>query len=114
MKTLFIDIDGTLFKHNGSFSDIALKEATLLPDVRERMDEWCSKEYKIILTTARRESLRARTESELARLGIPYDVLVMGISKGHRVVINDRRPNGDKTAFAINIGRDHGLEGIDL
>ena len=78
------------------------------------MDEWCSKGYKIILTTARRESLRARTESELARLGIPYDVLVTGIGNGHRVVINDRRLNGDKTAFAINIGRDHGLEGIDL
>lgn len=114
MKTLFIDIDGTLFKHNGSFSDIALKESTLLPNARERMDEWCSKEYKIILTTARRESLRARTESELARLGVPYDVLVMGISKGHRVIINDSRPNGDKTAFAINIGRDHGLGDVDL
>ena len=44
MKTLFIDIDGTVLKHQGSFSDISMKEATLLPAARERMNEWCSKE----------------------------------------------------------------------
>jgi len=109
MTTLFIDIDGTLFKHQGTFSDICMKEATLLPNVREKMNEWCAKEYKIILTTARRESMRSITEMQLSRLGVPYDILVMGISKGHRIIINDRRPSGDKTAFAINVGRDHGL-----
>ena len=114
MKTLFIDIDGTLFEHKGTFSNIALTESTLLPNAREKMDEWCSKEYRIILTTARRESLRNRTESELQRLCIPYDCLVMGISKGQRVLINDRRPSGDDTAFAINIDRDTGLGDIEV
>ena len=114
MKTLFIDIDGTLFEHKGTFSNIALSESTLLPNAREKMDEWCSKEYRIILTTARRESLRNRTESELQRLGVPYDCLIMGISKGQRVVINDRRPSGDDTAFAINIDRDTGLGDVEV
>jgi|TARA_Y100000310_G_C20700711_1_gene829607 hydroxymethylpyrimidine pyrophosphatase-like HAD family hydrolase len=114
MTTLFIDIDGTLLKHQGTFSDICMKEATLLPNVREKMNEWCSKEYKIILTTARRESMRRETERQLSKLGVPYDTLVMGISKGRRIIINDRRPNGDKTAFAVNVGRDHGLGDADL
>jgi hydroxymethylpyrimidine pyrophosphatase-like HAD family hydrolase len=114
MKTLFIDIDGTILKHHGTFSEISMKEATLLPSARERMNEWCSKEYKIILTTGRRESMRETTELQLDNLGIPYDQLVMGLSKGSRIVINDRRPNGDDTAFAINVGRDYGLGDIEI
>ena len=114
MKTLFIDIDGTILEHKGTFSDISLKEASLLPGVRERMNEWCSKEYTIILTTARRESLRSVTVGQLEKLGIPYDSLIMGISKGGRFIINDRRPNGNDTAFAINVDRDGGLAGVEL
>ena len=114
MKTLFIDIDGTILKHQGTFSEISMKEATLLPDARDRLNEWCSKEYKIILTTGRRESMRKTTELQLGRLGIPYDQLVMGLSKGNRIVVNDRRPNGDDTAFAINVNRDYGLGDIEI
>ena len=114
MKTLFIDIDGTLFKHKGTFSNIAMSESTLLPDAREKMNEWCSKEYKIILTTARRESLREKTEQDLSRLGIPYDNLIMGISKGQRIIINDKRPTGEETAFAINVERDEGLGEVNI
>ena len=114
MKTLFIDIDGTLLEHKGTFSDISLKEASILPGVREKMNEWCSKEYSIILTTARRESLREVTQAQLAKLGIPYDSLVMGISKGGRFIINDRRPSGKDTAFAVNVDRDAGLGGVEL
>lgn len=114
MKTLFVDIDGTILKHQGSFSDISLKEATLLPHARDRMNEWCSKEYKIVLTTGRRESMRKTTELQLDRLGVPYDYLVMGLSKGNRIVINDRRPNGNDTAYAINIDRDQGLGDIEI
>lgn len=114
MKTLFIDIDGTILRHQGTFSEISMKEANLLPDARERLNEWCSKEYKIILTTGRRESMRKTTELQLDRLGVPYDQLVMGLSKGNRIVINDRRPSGDDTAFAININRDYGLGDIEI
>lgn len=114
MKTLFLDIDGTLFRHQGTFSDIAQKPANLLPNVREKMNEWCSKEYKIILTTARRESLREKTEQDLSKLGIPYDNLIMGISKGQRIIINDKRPSGEETAFAINVERDEGLGEVSI
>ena len=78
------------------------------------MNEWCSKEYKIILTTARRESLREKTEQDLSKLGIPYDNLIMGISKGQRIIINDKRPSGEETAFAINVERDEGLGEVSI
>jgi len=78
------------------------------------MNEWCSKEYKIILTTARRESLREKTEQDLSKLGIPYDNLIMGISKGQRIIINDKRPTGEETAFAINVERDEGLGEVNI
>lgn len=113
-KTLFIDIDGTLFKHQGPFSDIALKKPELNPGVQEKMDDWCSKEYNIILTTARREGLRAITESQLQSLGIPYDQLVMGIGKGERIIINDARPNGGITASSINLVRNEGFGDINI
>tara|TARA_R100001377_G_scaffold85281_1_gene71227 strand:+ start:9615 stop:10151 length:537 start_codon:yes stop_codon:yes gene_type:complete len=113
-KTLFIDIDGTMFKHQGTFSDIALKTPQLMPGVRDKMNEWCSNECTIILTTARRESLRAKTEKQLNDLGVPYDHLVMGIGKGKRIIINDRRPNGDDTAASVNIKRNEGFENIEI
>ena len=109
MKTLFIDIDGTILKHQGTFSDISLKEATLLPNARERMNEWCSKEYKIILTTARRESMRHTTELQLNQLGVPYDQLVMGLKNHPRVLINDDRDGMKITAYARTLAR---IEGI--
>tara|TARA_R110000796_G_scaffold22928_7_gene66016 strand:- start:1360 stop:1896 length:537 start_codon:yes stop_codon:yes gene_type:complete len=113
-KTLFIDIDGTMFRHQGTFSDIALKTPQLMPGVRDKMNEWCSDECTIVLTTARRESLRTTTEKQLNDLGVPYDHLVMGIGKGKRIIINDRRPNGDDTAASININRNEGFENVEI
>ena len=113
-KTLFIDIDGTLFKHQGEFSDIVLKTPQLMPGVRDKMNEWCSNEHSLVLTTARRESLRTTTEKQLNDLGVPYDHLIMGIGKGERIIINDRRTNGDETASSININRNEGFENIEI
>ena len=39
--------------------------------------------------TGRRESVRERTESELRRLGVPFDVLLMGHADSGRILIND-------------------------
>ena len=46
--------------------------------------------------------MRSITESELSKLGIFYDILVMGCNRGHRVLINDLKPYSNmKTAFAF-------------
>ena len=76
--------------------------------------EWDKKGYNIILTTGRKESLRKTTEEQLSRIGIFYDKLVMGIGGGDRIVVNDNKPDGRQTAFAINLERDKGIKDINL
>ena len=48
---------------------------------------------------------------QLKSYGIFYDQLVMGVGGGDRVVINDRKPNGERnTACAINLNRNEGIK----
>jgi len=56
-KTIFCDIDGTILRHSHKFSDITLHDPELLEGVLSKFNEWDSKGYKIILTTARKESV---------------------------------------------------------
>jgi len=121
--TLFIDIDGTLVSFPDTeeeYRKIATgdQKMFLLPGVREKLWEWESKGYKIILTTGRREMFRYETEYALKCAGIGYEQLIMGVGCGPRYVINDRKPgikNGKKdTAFAINVDRNEGLENVEI
>jgi hypothetical protein len=58
--------------------------------------------------------MRAATEKQLAELGIFYDQLIMGMGGGPRIVINDNKPSGQETAFAINLERNKGINDIIL
>lgn len=114
-KTLFIDIDGTLVKHKGNQTNMFLGEMEVLPGVLEKFNEWDAKGYKIILTTGRKECLRKVTEKELLKNGIFYDQLIMGLTRGERVLINDKKPGNDmNVATAIQLKRDDGLSGINI
>ena len=108
-KTIFCDIDGTLLKHHGGLYPITQNEAEILPNVIDAISVWKGKDYKIILTTGRPESMRELTVEQLSSFGIFYDILIMGLPRGERIVINDSKPNGTKTATAINIERNKGL-----
>ncbi len=116
-KTIFSDIDGTLVKHCG---DITLYEnpeyeLEVLFGVHEKLEEWKSKGYYLVLTTGRRKSLRSATESQLKRAGIWYDDLVMGFGGAPRYAINDTKPNSDdETIFAITVKRNVGIENIKI
>ncbi len=113
-KTIFLDIDGTLINHTNILTE-QLKDAQLLDGTIEKLIEWDRKGYNIILTTGRRESMRAKTEEQLSNLGIFYDKLIMGIGGGSRIIINDRKPNSsDDTCFAINIDRNKGIKNIEI
>ena len=114
-KTIFLDIDGCVLKHNGNLSEQITQPAVLLPGVKEKFNEWDLKGYKIILVTGRRESLRRFTEEQLIYCGIYYDQLIMGINRGERIIINDKKPNNDVcTASAIEIERNKGLKNIQI
>jgi hydroxymethylpyrimidine pyrophosphatase-like HAD family hydrolase len=115
-KTIFCDLDGTLVKHS---NPIDVQNPTLdlkvLPGVHEKLREWDSKGYTIIITTGRKESARKSTEEQLRFAGIVYDQLIMGFGGGDRILINDRKPNSDRdTAYVINLERDKGLEDVEL
>ena len=112
-KTIFCDIDGTILKHQGNTRMIILTQPEALPGVVTKINEWEVNGHKIIITNARRESLRAETEKQLQSLGIPYDVLLMGVSRGYRVLINDKTTLGDDSAFAINLQRNKGFDEIN-
>ena len=79
MKTIICDIDGTITEYmGGGHTAIIENEHQILPGVREKFRAWECAGHRIILITGRRESVRERTESELRRLGIPFDMLLMG------------------------------------
>lgn len=114
-KTLFIDIDGTLIKHTGNLTNEILMEPEILPDVIEKLNEWDGRGFKIILTTGRKESMRKITEEQLSKVGIFYDQLVMGITRGERIIINDKKPGNDMvTVRAIEVPRNEGLGSVEL
>jgi hypothetical protein len=109
-KTIVCDIDGCIFKHQGNLCKMITEESILLNGVKEKFDEWDKKAYRVILLTGRRESMRAITESQLRSHGLFWDVLIMGATRGERVIINDLKPsNNTPTARAINLNRDEGL-----
>jgi len=115
--TIFLDMDGTLVAYDSS--NVATQfdpntKLTLLPGVREKLNEWIKEDYKIIITTGRKESNREVTEKQLRDLSIIYDQLVMGLGGGPRVVINDSKQGEADRAYAVNLVRNKGLGGVKL
>ena len=109
-KTIFLDIDGTILKHQGNLTAIFRNPPELLDGVLETLNHWEMQGYNIILTTGRKESLRKVTEQQLQEFGIFYDQLIMGIGGGIRYIINDFKPNSNlPTCHAITINRNEGI-----
>lgn len=114
-KTIFIDIDGTLLKHKNNLSKTLTEEPEILPGVIDKLNQWDADGHIIIITTGRKESMRKHTEEQLQKLGIFYSQLIMGLNRGERIIINDKKPyHNMTTASAIEINRDEGLINIDI
>lgn len=113
-KTIICDIDGTILKHVHRFSEIVDTVPQLLPGVIEKINQWDSQGHKIILMTARKESARETTEKHLKSLGLCWDQLVMGVTSGKRVLINDKlnKKHPDR-AISININTDSGFKNVN-
>jgi NDP-sugar pyrophosphorylase family protein len=113
-KTIFCDIDGTILKHVHRYSDVFLIEPELLDGVRKKIDQWDSYGHKIIFCTARKESSRKTTEKQLRKLGLCWDYLIMGVSSGVRVLINDKLEEADNDrALAVNVITNKGFNNIN-
>ena len=101
-KTWIIDIDGTIVKHNGYITD---GQDTLLDGVKEFFTNIAGGD-KVILLTARKEEYIEPLKDFLKQNNIRYDFLLFDMPVGERILINDRKPSGLNTAFAINKSRD--------
>ena len=100
--TWLIDIDGTIVKHNGHKIDA---QDRLLDGVSEFFAK-LPKDDKVILLTARSKSEVANFKAFLTLHKIRFDEIISDLPFGERILINDIKPSGLKTAFAINKVRD--------
>lgn len=102
-KTWIFDIDGTIVKHNGYKTD---GKDTLLEGVKEFF-QTIPEEDMIILITSRREEYKEITEKFLKENKIRYDYIIYNAPYGERILVNDKKESGLRTALAINTKRNH-------
>lgn len=106
-KTLFLDIDGTIFFNSGEYSSISWGDNE---PIQENVD-YIRKIYgegrtKIILTTARKLEYKNKTIEQLKKYNIPYDDIIFNLYHSKRYLINDfSESNPYPTSIAINIKR---------
>ena len=100
--TWFLDLDGTIVKHNGYKID---GRDTFLRGAREFLRK-IPENDKVIFTTSRSVDFKDITESFLKVNGIKFDQIIYGLPMGERILINDRKPSGLSMALAIDINRD--------
>ena len=93
-----------MLEHNGHLRG----EDVLLPGVREFWQQIPDTDV-VILLTSRSEAQGGVTRAALQRFGLRYDRVIFGLPFGERVLINDEKPSGLKTAYGINLPRDVGL-----
>lgn len=108
-KTWLIDLDGTIVKHNGYLNG----KDELLPGAKEFISK-ISEDDTIIILTSREERYKEETERILKENGIRYDYIIFGLPVGERILINDEKPRGLKTAHCISLKRDKGMEELDI
>jgi hypothetical protein len=87
-STYLIDVDGTIFKKTGSTNDW-FNPPELLPGVKDFFQRIEKESAHIVLITARKKSCRANLENQLDLYELFYDQLIMGVTNGKRVMIND-------------------------
>ena len=104
--TWILDLDGTIVKHNGYKID---GFDTIL-DGAEAFMRSIPVDDMIVFITSRTLDQKNMTEDFLAEHGIRYDCIIYNAPYGERILLNDRKPSGLETAFAVNVKRDASLE----
>ena len=104
--TWFIDLDGTILKHDGLFNEGGDE---LLPGVHE-LWEAIPVDDCIIITTARKPMYEKETVDFLKKSHLRYDHIIFGLAHGERIIMNDEKPGGLQTAIAWNVKRNVGFK----
>ena len=103
-KTWILDLDGTIVKHNGYLHG----HDELLSRAKEFLDSIPAQDF-ILIITARSRDYEQQTKAFLLDKQIRFDHIIFGTPIGERILINDCKPSGLKTAFAVNTLRDSEL-----
>lgn len=101
-KTWILDLDGTVVKHNGYLLD---GFDSWLPGAKEFLLGIPDTDM-LVFITSRKEEYREVTEQFLREHGIRYTSLLFEAPYGERILINDRKRSGLRTALAVNTERD--------
>lgn len=102
-KTWLIDIDGVIFAHN---SHLTTDGDKLVEGVMELFVQIQSHDT-VILLTSRDAKYRLSTIESLKKYNIKFNDVIFNLPPGERVVVNDMKTSGLKTAIAINTVRDN-------
>lgn len=108
-KTWIFDLDGTLVIHRGYEvgPDILLEGISNLFSKIPNND-------MIIIVTGRPEKDKEVTINNLKQLGLRYNHIIFDAGAGARIVINDTKPSGYKTAHSLPVIRNAGINTNDL
>ena len=101
-KTWILDLDGTMVKHNGYLLD---GKDSWLPGAKEFLSALPETDMVLFLTS-REKKYQNLTEQFLKEEGIRYTGIIYEAPYGERILINDKKTSGLKTALAINTERD--------
>lgn len=104
-KTWIFDVDGTIVRHNGHLTQ---EGDQLLPGVKEFFESIPATDV-IVLMTARKPEYQDSLKRFLAKNNIRFDYLLTDMPQGERILVNDRKPSGLQTAYAVNKNRDQAL-----
>lgn len=107
-RVWFLDLDGTIFVHNKYLSLEKDELDELLPGALEFFSR-VNNNDKIIIVSSRSDNFKEITIRSLKHYDIRYDYLLFNMPKGPRILINDRKPDGTKTSYALNLTRNSPL-----
>lgn len=104
-KTWFVDFDGTIAVHRGG--ELNGKDEPL--PTTSKFFELIGKEDKVIIVTARNSVDEKNIWDFMKAHNYPCHQVICGLSSGARILINDEKPSGYITAYAISTKRDSGI-----
>ena len=100
-KTWILDLDGTILKHNGYKTD---GHDTLLEGARGFLST-IRNDDMVIFVTSRTKEYSIPTEKFLHENKIRFDHIIYGAPYGERILVNDDKPSGLCTAYAVRVKR---------
>lgn len=104
-KLWLLDLDGTILIHNSHL----MGDQNFVTGAKEFLKNIDEKDTVIFLT-ARSHKYKNLTETFLKEHEIKYEFIIYDMPHGERILINDMKPSGLRTAYSFNLIRDQGFE----